>query len=127
MFKPLAAFSGVTVQDLDEAKKFYTTVLGLTLSDETMGLQFKLPGGGQLFIYEKKDHTPATFTVLNFVVEDIDQAVDDLTESGVTFERYPGAPQDDKNIARGRKVGMGPDIAWFADPAGNIISVLQDK
>jgi catechol 2,3-dioxygenase-like lactoylglutathione lyase family enzyme len=127
MFKPQAAFGGFSVDDLAQAKEFYTETLGLELASETMGLQFKLPGGGQVFVYDKKDHQSATFTILNFVVEDIDAAVADLATRGVKFERYEGAPQDEQGIARGLKANMGPDIAWFKDPAGNILAVLQDK
>jgi catechol 2,3-dioxygenase-like lactoylglutathione lyase family enzyme len=109
-------------------KQFYTKTLGLELDNEEMGLQFKLPNGGSLFIYEKPDHKPATYTFLNFVVEDIDVAVDELTDAGVKFEVYDNMPgkQDDKGILRGKDAKMGPDIAWFKDPAGNILSVLQD-
>jgi hypothetical protein len=101
----------------------------LELSDETMGLNFKLPGGGGLFVYEKPDHQPAAYTCLNFVVENIDEAVDRLVAAGVKFERYDNMPaqQDEKGIARGLAAKQGPDIAWFKDPAGNILSVLQDK
>lgn len=129
MFRAQAAFSGISVDDLDKAKHFYVDTLGLQLDDETMGLQFKLPGGGGLFIYPKDGHQPATFTVLNFVVENIDEAVDALTDQGVQFERYDNMPgqQDDKGIARGLSTNQGPDIAWFKDPAGNILSVIQDK
>jgi catechol 2,3-dioxygenase-like lactoylglutathione lyase family enzyme len=126
MFKPLAAFSGFSVNDQAKAKEFYTGTLGLDLVDESMGLRFKLPGGGQVFVYPKDDHQPASFTILNFVVDDIDAAVTELSEHGVKFERFPGAPQDDKGIARGKAAKMGPDIAWFKDPAGNILAVLQD-
>jgi len=129
MFKAQAAFSGISVDDLDKAKQFYTQTLGLVLDDETMGLQFKLPNGGGLFVYPKPDHQPATFTVLNFVVENIDEAVDELTKSGVSFERYNNIPggQDEKGIARGLAAHQGPDIAWFKDPAGNILAVLQSE
>lgn len=123
-----AVFSGFSVNDLDKAKEFYTQTLGLELADEKMGLTFNLPGGGTVFVYSKDNHQPATFTILNFVVNDIDEAVGDLTAKGVQFERYDNAPKtDDKGIARGLAAGMGPDIAWFKDPAGNILSVLQDK
>jgi hypothetical protein len=103
--------------------------LGLELQDDKMGLQFKLPGGGSLFIYDKPDHKPASYTMLNFVVENIDEAVDELSSQGVKFERYTDMPfkQDEKGIARGLSAGQGPDIAWFKDPAGNILSVLQDS
>jgi catechol 2,3-dioxygenase-like lactoylglutathione lyase family enzyme len=118
MFKAHAAFSGFSVNDAEKAKQFYTQVLGLPLNSEEMGLQLGLPGGGSLFIYAKEDHQPATFTVLNFVVDDIDQAVDELSALGVSFERYddmPGA-QYEKGIMRGRSANQGPDIAWFKDP-----------
>ncbi len=129
MFKAQAAFSGISVNDLDAAKQFYTQTLGLVLDDETMGLQFKLPNGGGLFVYPKPNHQPATFTVLNFVVENIDEAVSELTKSGVGFERYDDMPggQDEKGIARGLAAHQGPDIAWFKDPAGNILAVLQSE
>jgi catechol 2,3-dioxygenase-like lactoylglutathione lyase family enzyme len=129
MFKAQAAFSGFSVDDQAKAKEFYTKKLGLELADDKMGLQLKLPGGGSLFIYPKDDHKPASFTVLNFVVGDIDKAVDELVGHGVKFEHYDNmpAPQDKKGIARGLSAGQGPDIAWFKDPAGNILSVLQDK
>jgi hypothetical protein len=91
-----------------------------------MGLQFKLPGGGSHFIYPKEDHKPASFTVLNFVVSDIDDAVDELIKHGVEFEKYEGFHQDEKRIARGKSANQGPDIAWFKDPAGNILSILED-
>lgn len=125
----VTAFSGFSVNDQEKAKDFYTKTLGLELQDEQMGLNLKLPGGGSVFIYEKPDHQPATFTVLNFAVEDIDKAVDELTAQGVRFERYDNMPfkQDEKGIARGRSANQGPDIAWFKDPSGNILSILQDK
>lgn len=126
MFKAKAAFSGISVDNLEKAKKFYSETLGLELEDEKMGLQFQLPHGGNLFIYPKDNHEPASFTVLNFVVEDIDDAVDALKKSGVAFEIYEGFHQDEKGIARGKDAHMGPDIAWFKDPAGNILSVLED-
>ncbi len=129
MFKAKAAFSGFSVDDSAKAKEFYTKTLGLEIADEKMGLSLKLPSGGTLFIYQKDDHQPATYTVLNFVVDNIDEAVDELTKQGVKFERYPNMPgsQDEKGIARGQASGGGPDIAWFKDPAGNILSVIQDK
>lgn len=129
MMKIEAAFSGLSVDDIGKAKQFYTEVIGLSIKSEDTGLELELPGGQSLFIYEKSDHQPATFTVLNFVVEDIDSAVDELVEGGVTFERYDGMPaeQDEKGILRGRSVNQGPDIAWFKDPAGNILSVLQSS
>jgi catechol 2,3-dioxygenase-like lactoylglutathione lyase family enzyme len=129
MFKAVAAFSGFSVDDQAKAKDFYTKTLGLELSDETMGLELKLPGGGTLFVYSKDGHQPATYTVLNFVVEDIDKAVDQLVGLGIEFEHYDNMPAkpDAKGILRGLAANQGPDIAWFKDPAGNILSVLQDK
>jgi catechol 2,3-dioxygenase-like lactoylglutathione lyase family enzyme len=128
MFKAQAAFSGFSVDDEAKAKEFYTKTLGLELEDDKMGLQFKLPGGGSLFVYPKEDHQPAAYTMLNLVVANIDDAVDELSEQGVEFEHYDNMPfkQDKKGIARGLSAGQGPDIAWFKDPAGNILSVLQD-
>ena len=122
-----AAFSGFSVNDLDEARRFYTQVLGLETGSETMGLELKLPQG-TVFVYAKPNHQPATFTILNFVVDDIDAAVDELISRGVNFERYDNMPvaQDEKGILRGRSVNQRPDIAWFKDPAGNILAVLQD-
>ena len=125
MFAPQAAFSGFSVDDQVKAKEFYTQVLGLHLIDESMGLTFDLPGGGRLFIYPKANHQPATYTALNFVVDDLDSAVSDLVKRGVTFEHYPDMQQDEQGISRGIAANMGPDIAWFKDPAGNILSVLQ--
>jgi catechol 2,3-dioxygenase-like lactoylglutathione lyase family enzyme len=126
MLKVKAAFSGFSVDDLAKSKKFYIEVLGLKADDEGVGLRLHLPDGGTVFIYPKNDHQPATFTILNFVVENIDEAVDELKSRGVSFERYEGSPQDEKGILRGRSQQMGPDIAWFQDPAGNILSVLED-
>ncbi|MHB1865176.1 MAG: VOC family protein [Candidatus Saccharimonadales bacterium] len=128
MLKAQSSFSGISVDNLAQARHFYIQVLGLSLDNDKMGLHFSLPGGGQLFIYQKDDHKPATFTVLNFIVEDIDKAVDELSTNGVSFDRYDmPAKQDEKGIERGLKSNMGPDIAWFKDPAGNILSVIQDK
>jgi len=126
MLKVKEAFSGFSVNDLAKSNEFYTKTLGLKVDDEGMGLTLHLPDGGTVFIYPKPDHQPATYTILNFVVENIDEAVDELRSRGVTFERYEGPPQDEKGILRGRAQNMGPDIAWFRDPAGNILSVLQD-
>lgn len=129
MFEAQAAFSGFSVDDQAKAKEFYTETLGLELKDETMGLTFDLPGGGAVFVYQKDDHQPATFTILNFVVDDIDAAVDLLSGKGVSFEQYDmgnGAKTDEKGIMRGIAANQGPDIAWFKDPAGNILAVLQN-
>jgi catechol 2,3-dioxygenase-like lactoylglutathione lyase family enzyme len=125
MFKGKAVFSGFSVNDLAKAKEFYTEVLGLK-AEEKMGLELELPGGGRVFVYPKDNHEPATFTILNFVVEDIDEAVEELGKKGVKFEKYEGFNQDEKGIARGKEAKMGPDVAWFKDPAGNILSVLED-
>lgn len=121
------AFSSLSTDDLKSAKKFYSEILGLKLENEKMGLQFILPGGGKLFIYPKDKHKPADFTVLNFVVNDIDKAVDELLSLGVTFAIYEGFHQDKKGIARDPSGKHGPAIAWFKDPAGNILSVIQEE
>ncbi|MFJ8577625.1 VOC family protein [Micromonospora sp. NPDC093277] len=124
MFRDTKAFSGFSVDDTDRAERFYTDTLGLRVSrDEAMGglLTLHLAGDRPVLVYPKPNHTPATFTVLNFPVDDIDRAVDELIARGVRFERYDGMPQDDKGIMRGN----GPSIAWFTDPAGNVMSVLE--
>jgi catechol 2,3-dioxygenase-like lactoylglutathione lyase family enzyme len=129
MFKAKAAFSGFSVDDLAKAKDFYTGNLGLSVEvEEGRGVRLHLPGGGTVFVYPKPDHQPATFTILNFVVDDIDAAVDELTSRGVRFEHYEqgGIGTDAKGIARGKAANMGPDIAWFKDPAGNFLSVIAD-
>jgi catechol 2,3-dioxygenase-like lactoylglutathione lyase family enzyme len=126
MFTPTSAFSGFSVNDLAKAKAFYAETLGLPVDDEGVGMRMHLPGGGTVFAYPKDDHHPATFTIVNFVVENIDEAVDELTERGVQFEHYAEGPQtDEKGILRGRALHMGPDIAWFKDPAGDTLAVLQ--
>jgi len=124
----LSGFSGFSVTDQKAAQDFYSTILGLEVKDTGMGLQLLLPGGGKVFIYEKPDHAPASFTILNLVVEDIDATVDELGAKGVMFEHYdmPGIKQDEKGVARGKAVNMGPDIAWFKDPADNIVAVLSN-
>lgn len=128
MFKAQSVASGFSVNDLEAAKRFYTEVMGLELEDETMGLTLRLPGGGTHFIYAKDDHQPATFTVLNFIVDDITTTVDELAKLGVSFEHYDNdeMPQDEKGVMHGLSAGYGPDIAWFKDPAGNVLAVLQD-
>jgi predicted enzyme related to lactoylglutathione lyase len=123
MFDPTKAFSGFSVDDIGAATKFYGDVLGIEVSEEHGLLRLHLAGGRGILVYPKPDHTPASFTILNFPVDDIDGAVDRLTERGVRFERYPGFEQDEKGIARGEG---GPLIAWFKDPAGNTLSVLQE-
>jgi len=125
MFKDTKAFSGFSVDDLAAAKAFYAQTLGLEVEDSPAGLTLKIAGGNGTLVYPKDNHVPATFTILNFPVADIDQAVDELTKRGVTFEQYEQLT-DERGIARGITAGQGPDIAWFKDPAGNILSVLQE-
>lgn len=129
MFKDTRAFSSFSANDIEKAKKFYGETLGLQLNDEAMGgLELKISGGGSVFIYPKPDHEPATFTVLNFSVANIDTAVDQLKGLGVKFESYGGEIKtDDKGIFRGGESGKGPNIAWFKDPAGNILAVVEEK
>ena len=125
MFKDCKAFSGYSVNDLDAAKAFYADTLGLDVVEEPAGLGLNLANGGQVFLYPKDNHEPATFTVLNFPVADIDAAVDELTRKGVQFQRYEGEMATDaKGVFRGAGQNAGPDIAWFTDPAGNILSVI---
>jgi catechol 2,3-dioxygenase-like lactoylglutathione lyase family enzyme len=121
MLSESKAFSGFAVPDVEQARAFYGDTLGLRTSEEHGMLTLHLAGGRDTLIYPKPDHAPANYTILNFPVEDIDAAVDELTGRGVAFERYDGFDQDEKGIAR----GTGPDIAWFTDPAGNILSVLR--
>ena len=125
MFKDTKAFSGFSVDDLAAAKAFYAQTLGLEVEESPAGLMLKIAGGNGTLVYPKDNHVPATFTILNFPVADIDQAVDELTKRGVTFEQYEQLT-DERGIARGITAGQGPDIAWFKDPAGNILSVLQE-
>ncbi len=115
------AFSGFAVDDIAAAKQFYGETLGLNVSDEHGMLTLHLAGGTEILIYPKPDHTPATYTILNFPVADIDAAVDALIERGVRFEHYDGSETDERGIRR----SDGPPIAWFTDPAGNILSVLE--
>ncbi|HEY3632116.1 MAG TPA: VOC family protein [Jatrophihabitantaceae bacterium] len=121
MLENSKAFSGFAVDDVPAATKFYGETLGLKVSEQNGTLTLHLAGDRDTFVYPKPDHVPATYTILNFPVDDIDAAVDDLTARGVTFLRYDGFGQDDKGIMRGN----GPDIAWFTDPAGNVLSVLN--
>ncbi len=116
-------FSGYSVDDLDKAREFYGATLGLDVepADEMPILRVRFGGDRHVIVYAKPDHEPATFTVLNFPVPDIDAAVEGLAARGLTFERYEGFGQDEKGIAR----GQGPDIAWFTDPAGNVLSLLS--
>jgi len=125
MFTHSPAFAGFSVDDVARARAFYADTLGLELSESNGMLTLRLAGGGRVLLYPKEDHQPASFTVLNLPVEDIDAAVDELAAAGVTFERYEGMPHDEKGILRPPKPEYGPPIAWFKDPAGNILSVLQ--
>ncbi|KJF19807.1 glyoxalase/bleomycin resistance/dioxygenase family protein [Rhodococcus sp. AD45-ID] len=118
------AISGFSVDDIDAAKKFYGETLGLKVTDEEMGIiRLHLAGGTEILVYPKPNHEPASYTILNFLVHDIDSAVDELTGRGVEFVKYDGFPQEENGIMRGN----GPDIAWFTDPAGNVISVLKES
>ena len=124
MFKDSKAFSSFAVKDLEAARAFYGDTLGLDVRDSTeMGLlELHLAGGTTVLVYPKEDHQPAVFTVLNFPVADVDAAVDRLNAAGVRMERFPGFEADEKGIAR----GQGPTIAWFTDPSGNILAVLEE-
>ncbi|MGX1885474.1 VOC family protein [Streptomyces sp. NPDC055287] len=121
MFGTTKAFSGFSVDDIEAAKAFYGETLGIKVSEENGLLTLHIAGDRDILIYPKDDHTPATYTVLNFPVDDIEAAADGLASQGVTFLRYDHLPTDEKGIFR----GGGPLIAWFADPAGNVLSVLQ--
>lgn len=127
-FDPTSAFSGFSVDDIEAARTFYGETLGLEVATDSMGfLEVGLPQGGSLFVYDKPDHVPATYTVLNFAVSDVEAAVDDLNARGVVTKIYtdPDFGTDAKGIARGGPDGSGPEIAWFTDPAGNVLSVLH--
>jgi predicted enzyme related to lactoylglutathione lyase len=129
MLNDAAIFSGFSVNDLKATLAFYKDILGLDVSDTGgMGLTINFSSGGSAFVYEKPDHVPASFTILNFSVGDIDAVVDELVSKGVKFEHYDSMPgaQDEKEIMRGKAANMGPDIAWFKDPADNILAVLQN-
>lgn len=123
-FKNTKAFSSFSVKDLDEAKKFYGQMLGLSVSESDEGLILQTKGGIDVFIYQKPDHTPATFTVLNFIVDDVDRAVDELTKLGIRFQIYDKGDlkTDDRGVFQGK-----PKIAWFKDPAGNFLSILENN
>jgi catechol 2,3-dioxygenase-like lactoylglutathione lyase family enzyme len=116
------AYSGFSSNNVPATKAFYADTLGLEVTEENGMLTLHLAGGGTVLVYPKDDHQPATYTCLNFPVADIDATVDELTSLGVTFERYEGASQDERGVAR----EYGPPIAWFKDPAGNILSVIEE-
>jgi catechol 2,3-dioxygenase-like lactoylglutathione lyase family enzyme len=121
MFTNTKAFSGFSVSDVAKAREFYGDTLGLKTSEENGLLTLHLAGDRDVIVYPSPNHTPATYTILNFPVDDIDKAVEELTSRGVRFERYDGLEQDEKGVHR----TGGPLIAWFTDPAGNVLSVLQ--
>ena len=124
MFSETKAFSGFAAPDIEAARAFYADKLGIRTTEEHGLLTLHLQGGERpTLIYPKPDHTPASYTILNFPVDDIEAAVDQLVERGVTFERYDGMEQDERGIMR----AGGPYIAWFTDPAGNVLSVLQER
>jgi catechol 2,3-dioxygenase-like lactoylglutathione lyase family enzyme len=125
MLKESKAFSGFSVDDLQKAKQFYGETLGVEVNESTGFLNLHLGSGAKVLVYPKPNHTPATFTILNFPVDSVDKAVDELTKRGVRFEIYdePNLKTDARGISRG---GGGPTIAWFKDPAGNILSVLEE-
>ena len=125
MFESTKAYSGFAVTDMEAARRFYGETLGLRISvlDEEVGLiNLHLAGDRDTLVYQKPDLEPANYTILNFAVDDVEKAVDELSERGVGFERYEGFDQDERGISR----GQGPDIAWFKDPAGNILSVHSE-
>ena len=124
MFASTKAFSGFAVDDLQKAREFYEGTLGLRVSGGSGELTLHLARSRDTFVYPKPDYTPATYTILNFPVDDIEEAVDELVARGVHFERYDGVDQDEKGISRAEG---GPYIAWFTDPAGNILSVLEER
>ena len=127
MLKDSKGFSSFAVPDLTAAKDFYGQTLGLTVAEEDMGtLNIQLSGGASVMVYPKPDHEPAVYTVLNFMVKDLDGAVDDLTAKGVKFERYENFKHDDKGIVRSGDDNPGPSIAWFKDPAGNVLAVMEE-
>jgi catechol 2,3-dioxygenase-like lactoylglutathione lyase family enzyme len=121
MFDSSGAFSGFAVDDVAKARQFYQETLGMGVTEANGLLRLTVANGAQVLVYPKPNHEPATFTILNFPVADVEAAVDDLVARGVTFQRYDGFEQDEKGISR----GGGPLIAWFTDPAGNVLSVVE--
>ena len=127
MLKHSKAFSGFSVNDLQKAKEFYSGILGLEVKDNPMGLiELVIESGNHIIIYPKPNHVPATFTILNFPIKNIDEAVEELIDKGISFEQYDGPIKtDEKGICRSG--GKGPNIAWFKDTAGNILSLIEEK
>jgi predicted enzyme related to lactoylglutathione lyase len=126
MFKDTPVVNGFSTNDIAKAKEFYGETLGFTV-EENMGiLTLQFGGGGRTFVYPKPNHEPATFTIMNIIVTDIEKSVDELVAKGVQLEHYDDMHMDEKGIAWGKKADMGPNIAWFKDPAGNILSLLED-
>ena len=123
MFADTKAYSGLAVDDMDMAREFYGETLEVRTSEEHGLMWLHLAGGRDTLVYQSSDATPASFTILNFEVEDIDEAVAALAARGVRFERYDGVEQDDNGVFRGE----GPYLAWFKDPSGNLLSVLQER
>ena len=123
MFGTTKAFSGFAVNDIPAAKRFYQEILGLAVEENPAGLTLRIAGDRPILVYARPDHTPASYTILNFPVDDVEKAVDELVARGVRVERYEGFEQDEKGIHRGE----GPLIAWFTDPAGNVLSVIQEQ
>lgn len=121
MFEETKAFSGFAVDDIPAARTFYGETLGLAVTEDQGMLTLHIAGGTNILVYPKPSHVPATYTILNFPVDDIERTVDDLSERGVQFARYDGMDQDERGINR----GGGPPIAWFTDPAGNVLSVIE--
>lgn len=125
MLTSTRAFSGLGVSDLAAAKEFYGSRLGLNVEEDMGGLRLELPGGTSLFVYQSPAFSPAGYTVLNFEVPDIEQAVRELADAGIELERYEGMQFDELGISRGKAANCGPDIAWFRDPSGNVLSVVE--
>jgi catechol 2,3-dioxygenase-like lactoylglutathione lyase family enzyme len=123
MFGTTKAYSGFAVNDIPAAKRFYEEILGLAVEENPAGLTLRIAGDRPILVYAKPDHTPASYTILNFPVDDVEKAVDELIARGVRFERYEAFEQDEKGIHRGE----GPLIAWFTDPARNVLSVIQEQ
>jgi len=123
MDKIKEVYSSFSVNDLAEAKRFYGEVLGLKVEDGKYGLILHMVGGGTVFIYPKENHEPATFTILNIEVDDLEAALNELNKNSVNLEHYEGMDQDEKGIVRGKISGHGPDLGWFKDPAGNVIAI----